>query len=177
MIKYFLQITIIITSIISASCNEKSNKNNQPETIAATPSESVVNNYNGPAGVPSFPMLDINNNQLNSADLKGNLTLIFFNPDCDHCQREAQSINGSKELFKSKQIYFVSVDELDAIRKFRTDYGLTENNFHFAKSDVELVVRAMGPISSVPSMYFFKNGKMTGQMEGEKTAAELAAQM
>lgn len=175
MIKYFLQFVLIALTIWS--CTEKSAKVEQPESPVAPSPVADVGSYNGPAGVPSFPMLDINNNQLNSADLTGNLTLIFFNPDCDHCQREAQSINKAKELFKAKQMYFVSVDELDAILKFRTDYGLTEDNFHFSKSDVELVVRAMGPISSVPSMYFFKNGKMTGQMEGEKTAAELAAQM
>lgn len=165
---------------ISCSSNQATNENSavagNSESLAAAP-PPATSDYNGPAGVPSFIMTDIDNKVINSADLTGNLTIILFNPDCDHCQREAQAINGSKNLFKEKQIYFISVDELDAIRKFRNDFGLTENNFHFAQSDVELIVRALGPVSSVPSMFFYKNGKMTGQMEGEKTAAELAAKM
>ena len=181
MYKILSALILCLISLIESGC---SGKQDTTENVATENQESALaysvptpSGYDGPAGVPSFIMTDINNSQINTADLKGDLTIIFFNPDCDHCQREAQSISGSKNLFKGKQLYFISVDELDAIRKFRIDYGLTDNNFHFAKSDVELIVRAMGPISSVPSMCFYKNGKNTGQLEGEKTAAELAAKM
>lgn len=182
MVRKFSILNICISVIVQYGCAGKKGTDefvvaDRSQEVLASASVEIPSEYKGPAGVPSFLMVDLNNNQINSADLTGDLTIILFNPDCDHCQREAKAINGSKNLFKGKQIYFISVDELDAIRKFRVDYGLTEENFHFAKSDVELIVRALGPVSSVPSMFFYKNGKNTGQMEGEKTAAELAAKM
>lgn len=150
------------------------------ETAAETPAEIPAQTepeYTGPAGIPSFMMTDLNGKPINSSELTGNITLILFNPDCDHCQREAQSINASKNLFLNKQIWFVSVDEPEFIAKFRTDYGLTDSNFHFARTDVELIVRALGPVSSVPAMFFYKNGKLTAQMEGEKSAKDIASKM
>lgn len=122
-------------------------------------------------------MMDVNGKTVNSADLNGNVTIFLFSPDCDHCQREAKVINASKNLFRNKQIWFVSVDEPEVIAKFRTDYGLTDDNFHFAKSEVELVVRALGPVSSVPAIFIYKDGTLSERMEGEHPAEVLASKM
>lgn len=167
--------TLLIILIITSSCK----KENNTTEVAQTPStsDSTQTNYSGSAGIPSFPISLVNGGSLNTSDLKGNVTLIFFSPDCDHCQTEAKTINASKNLFRNKVIYFISIDEIEAITKFRDNYGLNEPNFHFAKSDVELIVRAIGPISSVPAMYFYKEGKLAGQLEGEQTAEKLADQM
>lgn len=175
---YFLMLVTSSVILLNCSPNKKEDQttDNQSAAVANLSEPSAVD-YNGPGGIPPFPITMIDGTSINSPNINGNLVLIFFNPECDHCQRTAQNINGSKHLFKDKQLYFISIDALDAVKKFRTNYGLLESNFHFGVSDVELIVRAMGPISSVPYFYFFKNGKLDGRLEGEKTAAEIVAKM
>ena len=174
--------SFLLLLVLSVGCSKSENSTavQQTEpTMASAVTESVTTDadYNGPAGVPGFPYLDLSGKTMNTANLTGNVTVVFFNPDCDHCQKEAQNINGAKNLFRDKQMYFFSADVPDAIKAFRLKYGLVEDNFHFGQGDVEMIVRAMGPINSVPSFYFYKQGILTGQLEGEKSAAEIAAKM
>jgi len=179
MLKNLLIPSLLISSIL-VSCSGDSTKKTESESVVKVEVEAATapaSGYAGPAGVPSFMMIDMEGKPVNSADFKGNLTIFLFNPDCDHCQREAKVINAAKNLFREKQIWFVSMDEPQVIAKFRTDYGLTDNNFHFAKSDVELVVRALGPVSSVPALFIYKEGKLSERLEGEHSAEELASKM
>ena len=182
MLKQTTPFSFFLLLLLSVGCSKSENTTSVQETESAMASAVIESsapdaNYNGPAGVPGFPYLDLLGKTMNTANLTGNVTVVFFNPDCDHCQKEAQNINGAKNLFRDKQMYFFSADELEAIKAFRLKYGLVEDNFHFGKGDVEMIVRAMGPINSVPSFYFYKNGQLTGQLEGEKSAAEIAAKM
>jgi len=147
--------SLLIIFFGTLSCKKE---NKTPEVAQSTiAKDSIQPDYTGLAGIPSFPITLVNGGSINTAELTGNITLIFFSPDCDHCQTEAKNINAAKNLFQNKVIYFISIDEIDAITKFRDTYGLNEPNFHFGKSDVELIVRAVGPISSVPAMYFYNH--------------------
>jgi len=177
MLKTLLFSSLLIASLL-ISCSGNSAKKTESDPVEEVEAAvASASGYTGPAGIPSFMMIDMDGKPVNSADLNGNVTIFLFSPDCDHCQREAKVINAAKNLFRDKQIWFVSVDEPQIIAKFRTEYGLTDSNFHFAKSEVELVVRALGPVSSVPALFIYKNGKLSERMEGEHSAEELASKM
>lgn len=92
-------------------------------------------------------------------DLPGRSILIFFNPDCDHCQREAGAVRDNIFSFASFQLYFISSDSLKNIEKFAKEYGLADfENVHFARTEVEEVIRNFGPIPA-PSMYLYSGKK------------------
>lgn len=50
--------------------------------------------------------------------------IIIFSPDCSHCQHEATELN--KNADKLKDVFFIwdSYREMDAIKKFATNYNL-----------------------------------------------------
>jgi cytochrome oxidase Cu insertion factor (SCO1/SenC/PrrC family) len=50
--------------------------------------------------------------------------IIFFNPECDHCQTEAKHISDSIQLLQKVQIVFASSAPLADIKKFADEYGL-----------------------------------------------------
>lgn len=105
--------------------------------------------------------------------LDGKLILIFFNPDCDHCQNEAKAIAENKSLFKEYQLYFVSSDSVHNIAKFATDYGLNEPNIHLGRAEPMDVYRAMGPLDAVPAIFIYNNRKKVKEFKGETPLAEL----
>jgi thiol-disulfide isomerase/thioredoxin len=85
--------------------------------------------YFGPKGVelPSFNLLlldsttHLNTNQIPS----GKLTiLLYFSPDCDHCQRETDSILHNMKSFERVQFYFVTNDPMDRMRVFNQYYKI-----------------------------------------------------
>ena len=126
----------------------------------------------GPA-LPVFNLTDLNGTPFSTATMPDDMIIIFFNPGCDHCQREATAIHGRKKDFEDKQVYFVSVDSLSTISKFRKEYDLTDPNFHFAAGDVETIVTAMGPVPSVPCIYIYRDRKLVSRLEGEAEIDEI----
>ena len=61
--------------------------------------------------VNELPLLSINGIEgtvVYLPDVSENCVLIFFSPDCDHCQNEAKEISGRKQVFKNYQVYFIS---------------------------------------------------------------------
>lgn len=98
--------------------------------------------------------------------LSGNLVLIFFNPSCEHCQEEAKFIAENKKLFDTYQLYFISSDSLPSITRFKSDYKLNENNYHFAFGDGMSVYQTMGALNNVPAVFVYRDRKLTGKSEG-----------
>jgi cytochrome oxidase Cu insertion factor (SCO1/SenC/PrrC family) len=50
--------------------------------------------------------------------------IIFFNPECEHCQTEAKNISDSIQLLQKVQITFASSAPLGDIKNFANEYGL-----------------------------------------------------
>jgi peroxiredoxin len=105
--------------------------------------------------------------------LAGKTILIFFNPDCDHCQNEAKSISENKRSFEEYQLYFISSDSVHNIEKFSRDYNLTDPNYHFAQADGMAVYNAMGPLPSVPAVFIYNDRKKIKEFLGETKIEEL----
>jgi peroxiredoxin len=101
-------------------------------------------------------------------DVKGKTVLILFQPDCDHCQREATQIAQNLDKFKDYQLYFISSDALPNIEKFSSDYNLKDkSNVQFAWTPTENVLNTLGPIQA-PSLYIYnEDGKLVQSFNGE----------
>ena len=52
------------------------------------------------------------------------VVLMFFNPDCEHCQRETKELIAYKEELKDIQFVMVSALPFKLIKEFYTDYNI-----------------------------------------------------
>ena len=130
--------------------------------MASTDSSASVNEQ------PSIPLVLLDNTQVNVKDLKGKNALVFFQPDCDHCQREAQEFERNLEAFTGTTLYFITSGPMEEIKAFADTYKLSgHSNVHFAFTEALNVLNSYGPISA-PSVYIYSDDhKLVKGFNGE----------
>jgi thiol-disulfide isomerase/thioredoxin len=129
------------------------------------------------SAVNDLPMLNVtktNGERLSLRDVPAKSIFIYFNPDCDHCQREATQISQNKQTFKDYTVYFISIDAMENIIKFAKDYNLQGDNFQFAWADFNDVYKYVGPLPEVPAIFIYNNKKLVKRLAGEVKLEELA---
>jgi peroxiredoxin len=128
-----------------------------------------------PDSLPSFTMTLINGEQVMSNSLAGRVILIFYNPGCDHCQREAEDIRKNLSLFADYSLYFIAASPVETIKQFAKDYDLaTQSNVVFAQAEVLEVMKAMGPMGT-PALFIYSEDKqLVKKFDGETKVEEMA---
>lgn len=119
--------------------------------------------------VKDLPYLNVqmgDNTLVNLRDLEGDIVLIFFNPDCDHCQDQARDIAANKSVFEKWQVYFIASLDAKTAEEFGVNYRLTEPNYRFGSSPVEDVFNAVGTLHEVPTIVIFKQSRLIRKFEG-----------
>ena len=101
-------------------------------------------------------------------ELTGKIVLIFFQPDCDHCQREAEEIEKNLKAFSGYALYFISSNPGNEIEQFAKTYKLSGRpNVTFAQTTTENVITFYGPIAA-PSVYIYSNdGQLVKAFNGQ----------
>lgn len=94
--------------------------------------------------------------------------ILFFNPDCDHCQYEAKAILEHKSDFTTTNFWWVTTVDSSAINDFSKKYHLDKLSKHyFAKLPAEKVVETFGSVS-VPHIFIYdKTGVLQKEFRGE----------
>jgi len=117
---------------------------------------------------PDLALTGTDGSQLNAKALSGKLILIFFQPDCDHCQREAEQIQQNLGAFKDYQLYFISDAALPQIAAFAQTYKLAGNPaINFYQTSISDIMRTIGSVQ-LPSVYVYSNeGKLVKSFIGE----------
>jgi thiol-disulfide isomerase/thioredoxin len=126
--------------------------------------------------VHDLPMLSIvttDGNRISLRETPDKTVLIYFNPDCDHCQREAAQIGKRKQVFENYTVFFISIDSMENIVRFANDYNLLESNFQFGQANSHEVAQAVGPLPSVPAIFIYNNKKLVKRLEGEVKLEEI----
>lgn len=103
---------------------------------------------------------------LNMRDLDGDVLLIFFSPDCDHCQEEAREIAANKAMFTDWRLYFITSYDAKMAEDFAVNYRLNEPNYKFGHSSVTEVFNSVGALTQVPTIIVYKNKKLITKLEG-----------
>jgi peroxiredoxin len=133
------------------------------------PSKNKVEEPLPPAtnDLPKMTVITSSRSEVNLNQLKGNTILILFQPDCDHCQREAKEIRQHLDEFKDYALYFISADQLQSIEAFGKSYDLLGHiNVNFASTTVDDVIKNFGPIPA-PSVYIYSDQKLVKKFNGE----------
>lgn len=87
---------------------------------------------------------------------KGVSTLVlYFDPDCDHCQLEASWIAENLEKFKPYNVMWVSWGELEAIDEFQKKYFPKQPAYMFFMKDMDYAFDKYFGYSEVPSIYVY----------------------
>ncbi len=94
--------------------------------------------------------------------------ILFFNPDCDHCQYEAKAILEHQSDFATTHFWWVTTVDTLAINDFSKKYHLDKlSNHYFAKLPAEKVVETFGSVS-VPHIFIYdKTGVLQKEFRGE----------
>jgi len=133
------------------------------------PSKNKVEETIPPAtnDLPKMTVITSNRSEINLNQLKGNTIIILFQPDCDHCQREAKEIRQHLDEFKDYALYFISSDQLRSIEAFGQSHDLLGHiNVNFASTTVDDVIKNFGPIPA-PSVYIYSDQKLVKKFNGE----------
>lgn len=124
--------------------------------------------------MPAFNITQIDGTKVTFKEVSGNVLIVFFNPSCDHCQREAKLISENKDVIKDYQVYFVTPEPMDSIAKFSVDYDLyQESNVHFGQGQGPAIINAVGQINTVPAFMVFKDQALVVRKEGELSIEQL----
>jgi peroxiredoxin len=158
-LRNFLLIFIIIPFV--SGCTKEEKQQSLPQQI--------INE------LPHLKFVSLDGTATSTRNLETPLVLILFFADCDHCQREAQEIQKNLQLFKGKNIQFISAEEIPVIQKFSVDYGLNnEPNVKFGRAESVDVYMNFGSIPT-PAIYVYAADKrLIKSFKGETPVAELA---
>lgn len=124
--------------------------------------------------MPPIGLITASREVLSGKDLPPRSILIFFQPDCDHCQREAESIAANLPAFEGYTLYFISPADFNEIEPFASDYGLaSRTNVHFVRTTTDAILKSVGRISA-PSMFIYSSEKkLVKHLDGETPIEEI----
>ena len=94
--------------------------------------------------------------------------IIYYNPECEHCQYEADIISKRIEEFKPFQLFFITYANAEQIESFAHNYKLTGfANIKFLW-DKEFIFSDVFGESKVPVSFIYdKEGKLVKKIIGE----------
>jgi peroxiredoxin len=124
--------------------------------------------------LPMLPMTKLDGSRLTAKQLKGKTVLVLFQPDCDHCQREAVQIQEHLDAFKGYTLYFISDAAPEQVRKFAQEYKLTGTpNIHFATTTIQDIINAVGPLDAPSLFVYSQEGRLVKSFIGETSIEEI----
>lgn len=118
--------------------------------------------------LPWLPLTQLDGTSFTAHSLEGKTILVFFQPDCDHCQRESTQIREHINAFDGYNVYFVSDADMPQLSKFAVDYNLAaSSNVHFTHATANDIYNAVGGIQ-VPAVFVFSDsGRLVKSFIGE----------
>jgi peroxiredoxin len=124
--------------------------------------------------LPDMRIRRLDQSEIDIKKLSGKVVLIFFFPECDHCQREASQISQSIAAFNNVTLYFITSDTAEKTEGFANDYLLNDlNNVVFGNTSAESVLKNFGPIDT-PSIYIYSaEQKLVKAFNGEVSISEV----
>ncbi|MGV3589381.1 MAG: TlpA family protein disulfide reductase [Adhaeribacter sp.] len=175
---YYLIKIFVLAAAITSCNNRQSNvpETQEPTTQSSQPSANTQPETAAAAtnDLPQLPLTKLDGTKLMANSLTGKTILFFFQPDCDHCQRETAQIRENLSAFRDYQVYFITNYPQDALTKFAQEYKLAfEPNFVFAQATIEDILNTVGPMES-PSMFIYTaEGRLAKAFKGETPIAQI----
>jgi thiol-disulfide isomerase/thioredoxin len=127
--------------------------------------------------VPGFKLLLMDSSTLfYKYQLKKKMptVIIYFNPDCDHCQHEAKSLVDSIKYVRHIQFVFASYAKFDEIKDFDLQYHLSEQPNIKVGRDEKYFIPVFYKVRFTPFLAIYdKNGNLLEAFEGGTTVKNM----
>jgi len=116
-------------------------------------------------GIPPYHLLTTDSVYITPADLKKNMAVmvIYFSPDCSHCQHLMYELKPKMDAFKNTQVIMVTfVQQIKAIQVFARDFDLKKYpNFTVGTEGYTYVVQKYFDVHTTPYIALYdKNRKL-----------------
>ncbi|WP_346237166.1 TlpA family protein disulfide reductase [Niabella insulamsoli] len=94
------------------------------------------------------------------------LFIMFFSPECDHCQHETEALIKNIQKFKGIQIVMATTMPFGAMKAFAAQYKLARYGITVGK-DIAYTMPAYYEMKNLPYLAFYdKNKKLISTFEG-----------
>jgi thioredoxin-related protein len=125
--------------------------------------------------IPYFTLYTLDSQRFTkeSFDTKRTKLILYFNSECEHCEKQAKWLSKDIELLSDLEMVFVSFEEMNAIKKFRDLYNFNQKNVKFLQ-DARLTFSNIFEVESFPSILIYnKKGRLIHKFEGETKVEKL----
>ena len=119
--------------------------------------------------IPLFTLLKSDSSKITRDDLlKNRKTMImYFSPDCDHCQHQADSMLASISKFQDIQIIMATYQPIEEMRVFYKKYKIANYQNIKMGRDMHFFFPPFFKIANLPFMILYdKKGKLITTFEG-----------
>jgi len=167
----------LFTLLCSGACTQSGNEESPASggtNPSATHPEKIVSEEK--PKLPNFQVTDLAGNVISTSQLpKTQPTIIlFFHPDCEHCQAEATELQKHTDQFAGTNFLMITWDELPKIRAFMQKYALKEPIVACQISSNTLA-QTYGMIR-LPAVYIYNtNQELIQQFSGEAKAEAIVS--
>ena len=113
--------------------------------------------------LPKFQFSRLNGITFTDKDIQKNklIFIMFFDPECDHCQRAIRSIGEQHAAFKKTAMILISVYNKDKIDNFMSTYGSKLKgwkNITLLQDKLNQFILKFNPMK-YPSMFLYTSSK------------------
>ncbi|PRY07306.1 peroxiredoxin [Pontibacter ummariensis] len=124
--------------------------------------------------LPLLPLTRLDSTRIIASDLEGKVVLVFFQPDCDPCKREAEQIRARLHAFDGYTLYFVSDAPLPELKRFALESNLAkQQNVFFAQASLEDITNTVGSVKTPSVFIFSEEGNLVKSFIGEAPIEEV----
>lgn len=164
---------LVLFSYVLFSCKSGNNTNQEAAVPTTQPEPAIPVSYND---LPNMQLTRPNGSQFVVNTLPGKTILVFFQPDCDHCQRETEEIRKNLPAFQDYTLYFISEAPMPEITKFAQKYNIVNQpNIQFAQTTISELMKTLGSFS-LPSVYVYgEDRRLKKAFNGETAIGAILA--
>jgi peroxiredoxin len=120
--------------------------------------------------LPPFSFVQLDGSTCTNDNIKSNngvVLIIYFDPDCDHCQYVTTQIVKNINAFSNSQIIMVTNADIISVKHFVTAYHLQGiKNMIVLRDPRSDFYRIFGS-AVTPSFFIYKNGIISKTIKGE----------
>lgn len=126
------------------------------------------------AQLPNLELTDLQGNQV-SLEPGKSLVLIYFNSECDHCQREIEALKKSIRLFDRCNLVLMSSQPTSEIASFVTaSWFNPADSVAVVHVSYESIATSFGQLTLPQIFVYSGEGKLVELFSGETSPAKIA---
>jgi thioredoxin-related protein len=102
------------------------------------------------------------------------IVLMYFSPDCEHCQVETEEILNHMSALKNVRFYYITYDPIDRLKVFNHHYRLEKYSNILLSRDYTFSLSKYFKISATPYLAIFnKNKQLSAVFSGGAEVSEI----